>query len=181
MDSHLAWYTARSAGLVAWGLSAATVATGLVQAGRALRRRGGPAWVAAFHRYLGTLTVLFVVVHVASLLFDRFAGFGLAELLVPFRAEWKPVPLAWGIVAFYLIVTVQLTSWARSSMPRWLWRWIHGLSFPLFAAATAHGYQAGTDRANHVVDGLFVAGAVLVAATLALRLAKVNEPLPAAS
>ena len=77
------WYVARSAGIVAWGLSALAVLWGLALATRALGRKPPAPWLLDVHRFLGALTVVFVVVHLVGLAFDPWASFGLDELLDP--------------------------------------------------------------------------------------------------
>ena len=45
----------------------------------------------------------------------------------------------------YLLFAVELTSLARTRLPRRLWRRVHYASFVVFAATTVHGLSAGTD------------------------------------
>jgi len=78
--------------------------------------------------------------------------------------DWHPVAVAWGIVGSYLLLAVELTSLARTRLPRTLWRRVHYASFLLFAATTVHGLSAGTDArspafliANVAVCGLVIA------------------------
>lgn len=70
--------------------------------------------------------------------------------------------MAWGVVAFYLLVAVELTSLARRRLPTRLWRLVHVASFPLWAIATLHLLTAGTDAQNPLVQwaALGAAGAV---------------------
>jgi len=71
--------------------------------------------------------------------------FGLAELFVPLASSWHPLPVAAGIVAFYLLLAVQVSSMVRHRLPHRLWKGVHALSFLLFAVATVHILTAGTD------------------------------------
>jgi DMSO/TMAO reductase YedYZ heme-binding membrane subunit len=81
---------------------------------------------------------------------DSYVEFGWSELFVPMASEWKPGPVAWGIVSIYLLVAIELTSLAMKFLPRKLWRAIHHLSLPLYAMATYHGVAAGTDKTNEI-------------------------------
>ena len=65
------------------------------------------------HRFLGGLAAVFVGVHVIGLLLDSFVAFGPTDVLVPLASSWHPVAVAWGIVAMYLLVAVELTSLGR--------------------------------------------------------------------
>ncbi len=163
VSAHVWWWLARASGLVAWATAAAAVTWGLALSSKVLRRRRIPAWLLDLHRYLGTLTIVFVGVHLAGLLLDRYVRFTLGDLLIPMASPWRPRAVAWGILAFDLLVVVQLTSWVMRWLPRRVWHSIHLLSFGVFAAGTAHGALAGTDRDRLVVQlgALTVVGIVM--------------------
>ena len=67
-----------------------SVDTGLVLSGRLVRRRRLPAWILDLHRYLGTLTLAFLAVHLAALVADGYVDFDLRELFVPMASAWRP-------------------------------------------------------------------------------------------
>ncbi len=148
MTSQVWWYVARASGIVAWALAAAAVIWGLLLSTRLLERQPSPKWLLDLHRYLGGLTVVFTGVHLAGLVADSYVHFDLAGLLVPYATDWRPGPVAWGIVAFYLLIAVQLTSLLVKRLPRRLWHGVHLLSYLLFWTAAIHGAAAGTDAAN---------------------------------
>ena len=79
----LAWYVARSSGIVAWATVTASILWGLTLSGRLVRKRGVPAWLLDLHRFLGTLSVVFVAIHVFGLWADNFVYFGWRELFIP--------------------------------------------------------------------------------------------------
>src|SRR3954447_23757356 len=106
----LAWYVARSSGIVAWATVTASILWGLTLSSRLVRKRGVPAWLLDLHRYLGTLSVVFVAIHLAGLVADNFVYFGWSELLVPMSSPWRTGAVAWGIVAFYFLVAIQISS-----------------------------------------------------------------------
>jgi len=161
---HLTWYVARASGLVAWGLVVASILWGLVMATRVLERRPHPAWLLNMHKFLGVLTLVFVGVHVGSILLDSFVHFGLADVLVPLASSWHPVAVACGIVGMYLLVAIQVTSWLRKHMKPSVWRSIHLTSYGVFAITTVHMLAAGTDIRTVFATG--VAVALGIAATM---------------
>ena len=55
VTTKLAWYVARSSGIVAWATVTASILWGLTLSSRLVRKRGVPAWLLDLHRYLGTL------------------------------------------------------------------------------------------------------------------------------
>jgi len=145
VNDRLWWYVARSSGLVAWALLAASTLWGLALTTRAFDRRVAPRWLNDLHRFLGGLSVMFVAVHVTGVVADTFVHFGPAEVLVPLASSWHPWEVAWGIVAAYLLAAVELTSLLRARLPHRLWKGVHALSFVLFVAVTVHVLLAGTD------------------------------------
>jgi hypothetical protein len=177
MNEQLWWYAARASGLVAWGLATLAVVWGLALSTRLLGKRLAPAWLLDLHRFLGGLTTVFVVVHIGALVADSYAHFGLAEVFVPLASSWKPGPVAWGIVAFYLLVAVEVTSLARRRLPARLWRLVHIASLPLWVISTLHLLTAGTDAANPLVQW---AALLSTAAVLFTTLVRVLSPRSAA-
>jgi DMSO/TMAO reductase YedYZ heme-binding membrane subunit len=170
LTTKLSWYIARSSGMVAWALVTASILWGLALSSRLVRRRGVPAWLLALHRYLGTLSIVFVVVHLLALVADNYVYFGWKELFVPMATKWRPGPTAWGIAGFYLLVAIQITSWLMRRLPRKVWHTIHLSSFVLFVAGTVHGFQSGADRDNRLVQWAALVGSVLVVTLLVFRL-----------
>ena len=170
IDNRVWWWASRSAGIVAWFVVAAAVVWGLLASTKLIRRRGVPAWILDLHRYLGTLTIVFVIVHVGAIYLDSFVHFTPKQLFVPFASTWRPHAVAWGIFATYLLVAIQLTSWAMRRLPRKLWHRVHVLSLPMLAIATVHGFLAGTDRSNRLFQWAVFIVVILVVFLLAVRL-----------
>jgi DMSO/TMAO reductase YedYZ heme-binding membrane subunit len=163
MNDQIWWLVARSSGIVSWGLLSAAVILGLLLSSRVGGKRPPPAWLLDLHRMLGGLAVAFVAVHLAGLWLDDFVQFGIVDLLVPFASDWRPVAVAFGVVALYLLVAVQVSSLMMKRLPTRLWRWIHYSSYLLFWMAAVHGAAAGTDAGHpaYVAGSVFSIGAVL--------------------
>jgi DMSO/TMAO reductase YedYZ heme-binding membrane subunit len=162
-STQLWWHLARATGLVAWGLSVATVLWGLALSTRALGRRPRAPWLLDLHRFLGGATVVFVALHLLSLWADSYVTFGFRELLVPMASTWKPGAVTLGLIAFYLLIAVEVTSLMMQRFPRRLWHAVHLSSYLVFVAGSAHLLWAGTD-ADHVALRSTVA--IVAAATL---------------
>jgi DMSO/TMAO reductase YedYZ heme-binding membrane subunit len=173
---NLTWDIARAGGLVAWGLATASVVWGLAISTRLARKRPWPAWFLDMHRFLGALAVVFTVVHVGAVLLDSYTHFSLAAVLVPFVTTWHPAAVAWGIVAFYLLLAVEVTSLLKPRIGRTWWRRTHYLSFVLFAFATVHAVMAGTDTRSGLVLAALAACSVPVFALAGMRLG--GPPVP---
>src|SRR5580693_6951968 len=132
MHGTLPWYVARSSGLVAWALLAAAVVWGLMMTSKLVRLWVKNSWLLDLHRWLGGLALVFVGVHVGSLLLDTYVHFGIVSVLVPFTGHWHPVAVSWGVVALYLLLAVEITSLLRQRLSRRVWRNVHTASFPMF-------------------------------------------------
>jgi predicted ferric reductase len=169
MTTHIWWYTARGAGIVAWMLATGAVVLGLLLSGR-FGRRPKPAWLLDLHRFLGGLVVVFLGVHLAALVADSTVQFGLADLMVPLASPWRPVAVAWGVVAAWLMVAVELTSLAQRRLPRRFWHAVHLTSFVVFGASTVHALTAGTDASNPLFRWFALGSCVLVLNLTVLRL-----------
>ncbi len=169
-DPRFWWWLSRASGVVAWLVVVAAVVWGLLASTKMIRRRGMPAWILDLHRYLGTLTVVFVAVHVGAIWADSFVKFGPRELFVPLASTWRPHAVAWGILSTYLLVAIQTTSWLMRRLPRRLWHRVHVLSIPMLAMATVHGFLAGTDHANRAVQWTALAASTGIVFLLAVRL-----------
>ena len=99
MSSQVWWFVSRSSGIIAWALVSLSVAWGLFISTKAVAKASSPAWLLDLHRYLGGLSVAFTAVHLIGLWADSYVEFGWAEMFVPLSTEWKPWPVAFGIVA----------------------------------------------------------------------------------
>lgn len=165
--------------MVAWALVTASIVWGLALSSRLVTGRGVGPWLLDLHRYLGTLALVFTTAHVGSLLFDSYVGFDLGDLLIPFSSPWRTRAVAWGIVGFYLLVLVQVTSWLKRRIPKRLWHAVHLTSIPLFVTSSVHGALAGADRANRLVQWVLLTGIVLVVFMLVYRIVSAGAPTPA--
>jgi predicted ferric reductase len=175
-SSQMLWYVARAGGIVAWALAAASVVWGLALSTHVMGRKPRPAWLFDLHRFLGGLTLIFTGVHVVAVLLDTYVDFSVINVLVPFTGTWHPAAVAWGIVALYLLLAVELTSLARVRISKRLWRRVHFASFALFVFSTVHGLAAGTDgRSPGFVIAALAASGIVVVLT-AGRLARWAQP-----
>lgn len=170
VNPQLGWYAARSSGLVAWALVTASILWGLALSTRLIQRRGIPAWLLDLHRFLGTLSLVFVGVHLVALWADSYLVFAWRELFVPMASTWRPGAVAWGIAGTYLLLAVEITSWLMRRLPRKVWHTVHLSSFLLFISASIHGFQSGADRDALLVQWLALSGGTLLLFLVLFRL-----------
>lgn len=167
MSEQFWWYVTRASGMVAAVLLVLTLIWGLLITTKLIDRRGLPAWLTDLHRYLGGLSVVFIGVHLAALVFDSYLEFSWSDLFVPFASSWKAGPVAWGVGAFWGLVVVEGTSLLQRRMKRSVWRGLHFLSYPVALMTAIHAVQAGTDAGNVVFRAVSI-GLILVLSALTL-------------
>jgi methionine sulfoxide reductase heme-binding subunit len=165
------WYVTRASGIVAWLMLTASVIWGVILSTKAFPEQRRPAWILDLHRWLGGLAVSFVAIHLIALIADSYAHFTLTDVAVPFASDWKPGAVAFGVIAAWLLVAVELTSLAMRRLPRKLWRAIHLSSYVVFWLTSIHAALAGTDRTQRLYQVTAAASIFAVAWALMYRLA----------
>jgi ferredoxin-NADP reductase/DMSO/TMAO reductase YedYZ heme-binding membrane subunit len=144
-EPHIWWYVTRASALIGWALMTASVLWGILLSTRVMRRIDNPAWLQDLHRYLGGMTLIMVGLHMVSLMLDPWLKFTVVEELVPFGTDFKPLPVALGVVAFYLLVAVQGSSLIMNRLPRKFWKGLHYASYGALILIALHAGWTGTD------------------------------------
>ncbi len=150
-DPHIWWYISRISAMVAWGLMSFSVVWGVLLASRVFRGLDNPAWLKDIHKYLSTLTVVLAGVHTAALTLDPFVKFDIADILIPGAATYEgatplvELALAVGVVAFWIMTAVYVTSLFMDKLPRWFWKGTHYSAYLVFFAIGIHAAYAGSD------------------------------------
>lgn len=171
------WYVTRASGLTAWIASLGASVIGLALATRTLGSRPKGPWLLDVHRGLSGITVVFVVAHVVALVADSYVHFGAAEVLVPGMSDWRPAAVAAGVVAFWVLAAVVVTSLATKHIPKRVWRTVHLTSYAAAVSATIHTFTAGTDASHPGV--LLVAGVATLSAVFMFAYRRLAPAKPA--
>jgi len=139
------WYLTRGTGTVALILLTLSVALGVANV-RRVRTDAVPRFVLdAVHRNASLLALAFLVIHVATSFLDGFAPIRLIDVIVPFRAAYRPLWLGFGAVGFDLLVAVALTSVLRRRLGYRAWRATHWAAYACWPVAVLHGLGTGSD------------------------------------
>lgn len=178
-------YLTRSAGLTAELLLALTVAMGIGMVAGYTYRIFEPVKAWAVHRALGISFFISMLVHVGSIMFDKLRGFTLAELLIPFVADFKPFKIgsvslgsfwvALGITAFYLSIPVIYTSLVTIDRNQKIWRWLHYCNYLIAPLIFFHALYTGTDFSNPVFQAVGLTLGILLFLGMTLRLGRRNK------
>lgn len=164
------WFLTRSTGIVAAALAVTSLAWGFFFTSRTMGSRLRANWWLSLHKWLGGMTLSFVVAHMAVSWLDEDQALRLVDLVVPSGAVgWS---IGYGVIAAWLFALVVLPSVVRirRRLPRWLWRTVHLLAVPAVVLTGIHTALAGTDITSQV----FILGFSLLVAfavfTLTIRL-----------
>ena len=140
------WYVSRASAFVAYVLLWASMAFGLLISNKLGRLWPGAPMTFELHQLTGLLGLGFGLLHALALLGDRYIGYTLGQVLVPFAGtDYRPEWVGLGQIALYGSVLVGLTFYVRKYIGQRTWRVIHFLSFGVFALALIHGIMSGTD------------------------------------
>jgi sulfoxide reductase heme-binding subunit YedZ len=152
------WNILRAAGIGAYLMLWASVAWGLVSTTQVFGKRVPRATTVALHQAFSTSGLLLLAVHLVFVLRDRFVPFSWLDLVVPMRASYRPIGVAFGIGAtFVTLLGVLSTSWGRRLIGTTWWRRTHSLSVPAFSLALAHGLMTGTDTPRPAMFWFYLA------------------------
>lgn len=174
------WYFARAAGFVSLLLLAASVCVGIALALRLRSPRFPMFLTEGLHRYLSTVLLVFVTIHVVTLLLDPFARFSLADMLIPFASKYRTLWMALGITAAELTVALALSVYVRRWIGYKAWRVIHYGTYSLFPLGILHGLGTGTDTRSWWGLAIYAVTGVAVVAMVFWRAGLGSEdPVPA--
>lgn len=180
-EPHFWWYVTRASAVLAWVLMTAAVLWGITLSTRVFRGADNPAWLQDLHRFLGGTALVLTVIHMLSLMLDPWLAMPIDQLLIPLVAEYRPLPVALGILSFYVLLAVQLTSLMKNRFPQRFWKAVHYLSYVAVLAVAIHGAFAGTDAGAAWYQG--VATVIVTASVIALivRIVMARRRTPATS
>lgn len=170
------WYVARSSGIVAWVLFTLTSVWGIFSASKFWQAAKRPKPLLELHRWLAALAWGFTALHMVALWADSYIEFGPLELLIPGASSWKRGAVGVGVVGFWLLMVVQLTSLIQKRLSRQTWKRIHLASYLAWWATTVHGILAGTDADQVIFRSTTAAGVTVLASLATYRLLTRRSP-----
>jgi sulfoxide reductase heme-binding subunit YedZ len=142
------WYVGRGSGVVSLLLLTVVMVLGIAA------RSGRPAFglprfaVTALHRSSSLMAVVFLGIHVGTLLVDPKAELHLVDVVVPFDASYEALWMGLGTLGLDVTAAVIVTSLLR----RWIgvraWRAVHWLAYVSWPVAILHTAGTGTDRST---------------------------------
>ena len=177
-EPHMWWYVTRASAMIAWALMTLSVVWGILLSTRVMRRVDNPAWLQDLHSFLGGTMLIMVALHMVSLMFDQWLTFTPTEMLVPFATDFKPLPVALGIIAFYLLLAVQGSSMMMNRLPRMFWKGVHYSSFVAVILISFHAGFTGTDVGSpwYRIVSVSLIATVAIAVVLRITIGTATRP-----
>lgn len=174
------WYLARGSGIVSLGLLTLAVMLGITTAARWATNTWPRFVVAGLHRNVSLLAVVFLALHITTVVVDGYVPIRWLDAVVPFGSAYHPVWLGLGAIALDLFAAVVVTSLLRFRLGLRVWRAVHWAAYACWPLAVAHGLGVGSDTRQRWMLALDVLAIVAVAAAVCWRLA-VGSARPATS
>lgn len=166
----ITWDVARTGGLLAFVLLTASVAIGLLLS---LGWRS-PTWTRfvtnEVHRFVTLLSLVFIGIHSLAVAIDPFVKLSPPEVLVPLLSSYRPIWVALGIIATYLMIAIYLSDRLRTRVGYAWWRRFHVLAFVAYVMALVHGIGTGSDTRALWGMGLYITSVAVVGGLLFVRL-----------
>lgn len=175
------WYLSRASAMVAFVLLWASMTLGVSITNKLSRIWPGAPTSFELHQYVSLLGWAFAIFHVLVLLGDNYISYDVVQLFVPFASSnYEQIWVGIGQIAFYLLIPVTLSFYARKRLGNKAWRTLHGLSYGFFGLASVHGVFSGTDSGSLWTNVLYWFTAVSLVGLTAYRvvLAKMHREAP---
>ena len=170
LTSPYLWYLARATGIISLLLLTGVTALGIMTATRVGGRAVPRFAVAEVHRRIALMTMIFLVIHIASTVLDTYVHIGVLAAIIPFTSSYKTLWVALGSVAFDLLLAVTISSLIRQRLSHAAWRTIHWLSYLAWPIALVHVVFIGTDVRFSWMDLVVLGCIAVVGASLGWRL-----------
>ncbi len=160
------WDVARAGGFTAYILLTLSVAWGLALT----LHWQAPRWPrlinSELHNFLTLLALIFTGIHVLGVWLDPFTHFGWNEVFIPLASHYRPLWMAFGIVALYLGLAIGLSTWLRPLIGYKLWRSLHIFTLLSYLLVTIHGIATGSDTRTWWGMGIYLASILMVGTLL---------------
>jgi predicted ferric reductase len=143
------WFLSRATAFVALGLLWLSMLMGLLISDKIARSWPGAQAAFSVHEYVSLLGLGFAGFHALILLGDRYIGYDLRQVLLPFASQgYRPLWVGLGQLGLYVWAIVSATFYVRQRIGHKLWRVIHYASYFNFTVAILHGLASGTDSGS---------------------------------
>ncbi len=169
-----AWYISRVSGIVAFLLLYLSMFLGLAIRLPILNKIISPADALKTHSWISVQAIVIALFHGVVLIFDKFMKFSLVDVFLPFASKYQTAFVGLGVLAFYLMLVLIVTSYLKKFILHKLWRVIHYFNMALYVFVFVHAMGLGTDLKNPTILAIFLVMngllALLIIANIAVRI-----------
>jgi methionine sulfoxide reductase heme-binding subunit len=175
LGAKAAWYLMRASGFVAFGLLTLTLALGVANLARWERGRWTRAVAALVHRNASLLAVVFLAIHVATAVSDKYVSIPVIAAVIPGLSGYDPLWVGVGALSLDIMAALIVTSLVRDRLSRRTWKAVHWFAYLAWPTALVHSIGAGAGNGvdtGHVWStAIYVGAGLVMTLALALRLA----------
>ncbi len=135
------WFVSRALGAMALLLLSLVIVLGILHNTSVVKNAdlGLPRFVlVALHRNLSLISVVFIALHVVTVIVTDYVHLRVIDVFVPGIAPFNPVAAAFGTVATDLVIAIVITSMLRSRLSRRVWFWVHWTSYLCWPVSVVH-------------------------------------------
>lgn len=174
MNENFFWYLTRSSALVGYFLLWISIFLGISIKTPVLNKIIKPVYSYRIHCWISLQALIFALIHGLSLLGDRYVNFSLGNIFIPFFPQSgqyiEPSFVALGIISFYIMIILVVTSYFRENIYYSLWRGVHFLNIGLFVIVFIHALYLGTDMKNDMIRFVFICANIFLAILFIINL-----------
>ncbi|HEX9019141.1 MAG TPA: hypothetical protein VF806_08135 [Anaerolineaceae bacterium] len=166
----LAWFISRGTGIASYLLITGSMIYGLMITTKTATSAVPVPVSFGMHEFISWLGLALAAAHAAVLIFDGYIKYTPASILVPFNSWYRTTWVGLGQVAFYAMVLVSATFYAKKRLGHRAWQVIHYASFITFILVTLHGLFGGTDSKTAAAQAMYIGSGALVSFLTVLRI-----------
>jgi predicted ferric reductase len=157
------WYLSRGSAITAYMLLWLSM-----MLGSGITNKLGSLWpglpsTIELHEYTSILGLAFGIFHGLILLGDKFMGYTLAQVLVPFTSSYQTLAVGFGQTALYIWAILDISFYIRKVIGKKAWRAIHFASFLTFVSVLYHALISGSDSMSMAMQYTYLGtGSLLI-------------------
>ena len=141
------------------------------------------AW--ATHKAMGIAFAVSVTIHGIAILSDKYVPFSITQVFIPFTSSYRPLKLfgysfgslgvVFGILSFYLLLAIILSSFLLISKKPHTWKSFHLLAYLVLVLVFFHALMIGTDLASGIFRVVWIVAGIGLLLAIFYRLTIVKK------
>ena len=162
-DPKIFWYLSRATAIMGFIILSLSLMWGLLMTAKLAKQWPGVAVANDLHKFVSLTGIFFGLFHAFILLGDKYIGFTVVKILVPFaNPVYRPTWVGLGQLSLYLWGILLVSFWLRKKIGHKLWRGLHYASFVLWLAVLAHGIFSGTNTGTMLMNVIYWGSSAII-------------------